>query len=65
MSNDGVTYTTTPVTVTTAAGCTDTLQTLPIGLTGRYLKALSTKYYQYSSGADYIAPYGYPAAAAV
>ena len=57
MSDDGVTYTT-PITVTTADGCSNTLQTLPVDLTGRYLKALSTKYYQYSAGADYIAPYG-------
>ena len=60
MSDDGVTYTT-PITVTTAVGCPGTLQTLPVGLTGRYLKALSSKYAAHSTGADYIAPFGYSA----
>ena len=58
MSNDGVTYSST-VTLTTSA-CSGAIQTLPVGLTGRYLKALSSKYAGHSSGADYIAPYGYP-----
>ena len=59
MSNDGVTYTPTPVTLTTAPCSSGQLQTLTVGLSGRYLMALSSKYQKNSAGADYIAPFGY------
>jgi len=57
VSNDGTTF---GNTVTITATGVSSLQTLSVGLGGRYLKVYCRTWASFSIGADYIAPYGRP-----